>query len=133
MNILPGQYSAGRRGVVLENGTFLPLPQARDLTDGHLVHIGIRPEHAELAPAGQGFFDAKVDMTEEMGAARLCNLLFEDIPFCVMTEDRPNMAAGTPVGIRFAMDRAHVFDAVTGRRVKTEAVASRQAVAESVA
>ncbi len=117
MNILPGQYHATRRGVVLENGTFLPVAAALDLTDGHLVQIGIRPEHARLVPPGQGLFDARVDMIEELGAQRLCNLMFEDIPFCLLTDDRPDLAAGAAVGVQFPSDRAHVFGSADGKRI----------------
>ena len=64
MNILPGQVVAARRGVMLENGTLLPLPSGVEPRDGLMVQIGIRPEHARMVPAGQGLFDARVDWTD---------------------------------------------------------------------
>jgi sn-glycerol 3-phosphate transport system ATP-binding protein len=133
MNILPGQYYATRRGVVLENGTFLPVARPQPLTDGHLVQLGIRPEHARLVAPGQGLFDARVDMIEELGAQRLCNLLFEDIPFCLLTDDRPDLAPGALVGVQVAADRAHLFDASHGRRIDPAQPAGAPALAQTVA
>jgi len=119
MNFLPGQLSLARRGVVLENGTLVPLAQVPALPDGHLVQIGIRPEHARLTAKGQGTIDANADMIEELGAGRLCNLMFEDIPLCVLTDDRPDLATGDAVGVHWSPDRIHLFDSATERRIET--------------
>ena len=119
MNFLPGKLSTGRCGVVLEDGTLVPLAHLPDLLDGHLVQIGIRPEHATFARHGQGVIDAHVDMIEELGASRLCNFLYEDIPFCVLTEDRPDLAAGAAVGLCLPPERIHLFDSETEKRVAT--------------
>ena len=117
MNFLPGRFSTARSGVVMEDGRLLPVTVRQGLADGQLVQLGIRPEHAELVPAGQGLFDARMDIVEELGAARLCNLLYEDIPFCLLTEDRPDLTVGKAVGVRFAQERVHLFDAVSGLRI----------------
>jgi sn-glycerol 3-phosphate transport system ATP-binding protein len=117
MNVLPGQIAAARRGVMLEDGTLLPVASGLHLPDGALVHVGFRPEQTELVSAGQGSFDARLDMVEEMGAARLCNLLFDDIPITVVTEERPTLAAGATVGVRLAQRNMHLFDAGTGKRI----------------
>ncbi|MES2916480.1 MAG: sn-glycerol-3-phosphate ABC transporter ATP-binding protein UgpC [Pseudomonadota bacterium] len=125
MNILPGQIGTARRGVVLENGTLLPLPGGGEPRDGLMVQVGIRPEHARMVPAGQGLFDARVDMIEELGAERLCNLLFEDIPFSLLTEARPALVPGAVVGVAFDPDQTHLFDAATGARIDTGARAAQ--------
>ena len=77
---------------------------------------------------GQGAIDAQVDIIEELGASRLCNLTFEDIPFCVLTEDRPDLAAGTTVGINLPPDRIHLFDSSTEKKIvaKLHPVSERQ-------
>jgi sn-glycerol 3-phosphate transport system ATP-binding protein len=133
MNFLPGRYDAARRGVVLEDGRCLPVSAVQGLTDGQLVQLGIRPEHARLVPQGQGLFDARVDLIEELGAARLCNLMFEDIPFCLLTDNRPDLVAGDSVGVQFGSDRLHLFDAVTGRRLGEGAVRETQVAASVTA
>jgi sn-glycerol 3-phosphate transport system ATP-binding protein len=117
MNFLPGQLSTTRRGVVLDDGTLVPLTQMPDLQDGHLVQIGIRPEHASLVKPGQGIIDTRVDIIEELGASRLYNLTFEDIPLCVLTDERPDLAAGSAVGLHLPPDRIHIFDSTTERKV----------------
>jgi len=118
MNILPGQLSCARRGIILENGVCLPIAGTFGLFDGQLLHVGIRPELATLVPAGHGTFDATIDMVEDLGANRLCNLMFEDIPFCLLTDDRPDLKSGISVGVNFAIDRISLFDAKSGQRIE---------------
>ena len=123
MNFLPGQYSAEKAGVVLENGALVPLPEDYDLGDGHLLQLGIRPEHASLCPAGKGHVDATVEMVEELGATRLWNLRVEDIPFSLLAEARPSPANEGAVGVTFDLRHAHVFDGKSGKRVAPKAMA----------
>lgn len=122
MNFLPGQYSTMRRGVVLENGALIPLAGGGEPTSGQIVQIGFRPEQSQIVPAGHGDFDARVDMVEEMGSARLCHLLFEDIPIAILTEGRPSFASGAAVGVCVAQEHLHLFDGVTGRRIDRSGV-----------
>jgi sn-glycerol 3-phosphate transport system ATP-binding protein len=131
MNILPGQFDVKRRGVVLENGVIWPIAGG-GLEDGHLVQIGLRPEHARLVPQGSGLFDARVDMIEELGAERLCNLMFEDIPFSLLTDTRPPLAPGAVVGVAVATDKAHLFDAKSGLRIEPASGPVRQDSSMSV-
>lgn len=125
MNFLPGQMSIVRRGILLEDGTLLPMLSASDLDDGTMVQVGFRPEQAELVDPGRGAFNARLDMIEEMGAARLCHLLFEDIPISVLTEGRPALIPGAAVGIRVAPDVLHLFEATSGRRIDLNRVEAR--------
>jgi sn-glycerol 3-phosphate transport system ATP-binding protein len=117
MNVLPGQYSAARRGAVLDGGALVRVPEGLDVVDGQLVQLGIRPEHALLKAPGQGLFDAQIEIIEELGAARLCNLKIEDIPFSLVTEARPALIAGSVVGLDFKPEQTHLFDGQTGRRI----------------
>jgi sn-glycerol 3-phosphate transport system ATP-binding protein len=126
MNILPGTYSTARKGVLLESGAFVPVSPAAELADNHLVQIGIRPEHTSLVQPGTGTFDAEVDMVEELGPARLCNLTLEDLPLSVLTEARPDLGAGAIVGVRLTLERLHLFDAHSGRRIETGLVAHQR-------
>ena len=128
MNILPGSYNAARRGVQLESGAFVPLALTVDLADAALLQVGVRPEHAELVLPSTGTFDARVDVVEELGPARLCNLMLEDIPVSVLTEGRPDLVPGSVVGVRLALDRLHVFDAASGRRILSGSAAPLRSV-----
>ena len=119
MNILPGSYSALRREVLLDSGAALPVAQAGALADRQVVQVGIRPEHAALVAPGTGTFDAVVEVVEELGPARLCSLMLEDVAVSVLAKGRPELKPGAVVGVRLAMERLHVFDAATGRRAGT--------------
>jgi ABC-type sugar transport system ATPase subunit len=65
------------------------------------MQLGIRPEHAVLKVPGQGPFDMQIEIIEELGAARLCSLKAEDIPFSLLTWDRPALTVGATVGVAF--------------------------------
>jgi sn-glycerol 3-phosphate transport system ATP-binding protein len=123
MNFLPGHLSLARRGVVLENGALVPLGELPALVDGYLVQIGIRPEHARLTAPGRGTLDLQVDLVEELGSARLCNAVFEDIPFGVLTEDKLDLAPGSKIGVTIPTGHIHLFDAASGLRVETGSTA----------
>jgi len=117
MNFLPGQYSTAKAGVVLDNGAVIALAEDYDLRDGHLLQLGIRPEHAGLCAAGKGHVDASVEMIEELGASRLWNLKIEDIPFSLLAEERPTQAHEGNLGVTFDVRHAHLFDGQSGKRV----------------
>jgi sn-glycerol 3-phosphate transport system ATP-binding protein len=133
MNFLPGQYSANRRGVLLDRGDLIPVQAQPGLADGRLVQLGIRPEHATLTAPGHGRVDARIETIEELGAARLCNLMVDDIPFSLLTEARPALVAGASVGLGFAVERTHLFDGETGRRIGREVETRAEVKADSVA
>jgi sn-glycerol 3-phosphate transport system ATP-binding protein len=124
MNVLPGQVARARGAVVLENGTAVALPAAAGLADGRLVQLGFRPEQASLVAPGTGTLDATVDLVEELGAARLCQVLFEDIPLGVVVTARPDPLPGARVGLRIAPAAVHLFDAASGRRIEPAAAAT---------
>jgi len=126
MNFLPGQIDVARRGVMLEDGSLLPILSGGAFEDGALVQVGFRPEQTQLVGVGQGLFDARFDMMEEMGPSRLCHVLFDDIPLSTTTEDRPSLSPGEKVGIRMAREHLHFFDAATGRRIDAEPVVARR-------
>jgi sn-glycerol 3-phosphate transport system ATP-binding protein len=127
MNFLPGQYDAARRAVVLEGGAVIGMPADHEAADGQLVQLGIRPEHVSLRAPGQGMIDARLEIVEDLGAARLWNLKIEDIPFSLITEARPHIETGAVTGLALDLRHAHLFDGVSGKRIdaKTAAGAMR--------
>jgi sn-glycerol 3-phosphate transport system ATP-binding protein len=124
MNFLPGQYDAARRAVVLEGGAVISLPADHDVADGQLVQLGIRPEHASLRAPGRGMIDARLELVEDLGSARLWGLKVEDIPFNLVTEARPHIAEGAVTGIALDLKHAHLFDGESGRRIGSKSVKS---------
>ena len=130
MNFLPGQIDARRGEVVLDSGARLrPAGDLRGM-DGRLVQVGLRPEQVTLAEGGRGDIAARLDFIEELGSARLCHLLIEDVPFSVVTADKPALAEGAEVAVAVPTGAIHLFDAETGRRIAAEPVA--QPVKETV-
>ena len=125
MNFLPGQYSAARRAVVLEGGAVIGLPADHEAADGQLVQLGIRPEHVSLRAPGHGMIDARLEIVEDLGAARLWNLKIEDIPFSLLTEARPHIAEGAATGLTLDLRHAHLFDGLSGRRLEARTATSR--------
>ncbi len=120
MNFLPGQIDGRRGEVVLESGARLQLAQDLRAHDRRLVQVGLRPEQVSLAADGYGTIAARLDFIEELGSARLCHLLIEDLPFAVVTPDKPALAEGAAVGVTVPSSVIHVFDGETGRRLATE-------------
>jgi sn-glycerol 3-phosphate transport system ATP-binding protein len=121
MNFLPGQYSSAKRAVLLEGGIAIRLPEEHEAADGQLVQLGIRPEHVSLRAPGHGMIDARLEIVEDLGAARLWSLRVEDIPFSLLTEARPQIAPGAVTGITLDLRHAHLFDGTSGRRIEAKA------------
>ena len=117
MNLLPGQYDAARRAVVLESGAVIGLPGEHEAVDGQLVQLGIRPEHVSLRAPGHGMIDARLEIVEDLGATRLWSLQIEDIPFSLITEERAHLAQGTVTGLALDLRFALLFDGGTGKRI----------------
>jgi sn-glycerol 3-phosphate transport system ATP-binding protein len=95
-------------------GTALPLPAAAPRA-GELM-LGVRPEHAQIAPAG---WPLKVELVEMLGAERLVHGRLAGTSFTLRidgTHEPPR--SGETVTIRVAPDRLHWFDPKTQRRVE---------------
>ena len=73
--------------------------------------------------------DAKLELVEDLGAARLWGLMIEDIPFSLITEARPHIAEGAVTGLTLDLRHAHLFDGTSGKRIETRvATAAVQAM-----
>ena len=124
MNFLPGQYDAARRAVLLEGGNVIGLPTQHEAADGQLIQLGIRPEHVSPCAPGRGMIDARLEIVEDLGAARLWSLKVEDIPLSLITESRQPVEPGTITGVAFDLRHAHLFDGASGKRIKARASAA---------
>ncbi|MBD3393959.1 MAG: ATP-binding cassette domain-containing protein [Chitinivibrionales bacterium] len=70
--------------------------------------LGIRPEHIEPVAAGQGNFDSRISVVENVGSEYLASLFLKSGHIVVRAQHEPQPG---PAGLRFASDRLHVFDA----------------------
>jgi multiple sugar transport system ATP-binding protein len=113
-------------GALLAGGV---LPLTRDAVaamraDGlDEVTIGLRPESANLAPAGApGTIDLTVRLVEELGAdayvyGELAGDADGEKPWVVRCDGRAVPHIGDQVGVSLDAGDAHLFNARTGRRL----------------
>ncbi|AJE48881.1 ABC transporter ATP-binding protein [Celeribacter indicus] len=80
---------------------------------GAAQDFGIRPEHVDIVPPGQGDLDARVDVVEYLGADTYVIVEAEGGAGRMTLRDLGNAPhrPGQAVGLRFAEGRGHLFDA----------------------
>jgi multiple sugar transport system ATP-binding protein len=118
MNLLPATVRG--KSVTLRDGTKLPVPPGHRVTEGTEVHLGLRadnimPEGHALPPtAHMAWVDLAVTLTEPLGTE---TLLFTELAGtelqAKMLNPRP-VAPGERLRFGIALDRCHLFDAVSG-------------------
>jgi multiple sugar transport system ATP-binding protein len=126
MNLIPGTLRAD--GVAFAS-MIAPLP--RELRERawagapRKVTVGLRPEHLELAPSGEGF-PAVVNLVEELGAEAYIYAQLSDRPEATITSPSdviarvtPNAAPakGAPINLRIKDGAMLLFDAESGARI----------------
>jgi multiple sugar transport system ATP-binding protein len=90
---------------------------------GKEVIFGIRPEDthdAEYIPAGikKAEIEAKVDVTELMGAEVVVYLVTEQLDFLGRFDPRTSARVGDKMKVAFNMDHMHVFDKETETAIR---------------
>lgn len=105
-------------------GQTLALPEqfARNASAGQAVKLGIRPEAMLVVPNGGEAIDCHIDLVEPLGAEALLHGKVNGQPFIAKAETLSavhDLASVTRLGIDIS--RMHVFDAETGRTLKTRA------------
>ena len=98
------------------DGTRLPVPAGISAREGQRVVFGIRPEHLQIVPEGEGI-TAEVEVVEPTGphievfgrlaGERICAVFSERHPF------RP----GERIALRCDPERISLFDAGSGQRI----------------
>jgi ABC-type sugar transport system ATPase subunit len=109
MNFLPAQAANG------EGGLHLTLQQGRVTLPARAVagpvELGVRPEHVGLTAPGQGLFDGRVSVVEQLGNTSYVYLDTSSGPVIAQADQSVRLAPGENVGITLDVTRAHVFDA----------------------
>ncbi|SMY07322.1 ABC transporter ATP-binding protein [Flavimaricola marinus] len=114
MNFLNGQ---------IKNGAVVVPGLARELSmsvgsavDGRVVHVGLRPEHLQVDPAGDTF---SVDLTESLGGVSYA-YLSAPTGERIVVEERGDerVSEGDTVGLIFDTDRVFLFDQQTEHRIR---------------
>ncbi len=118
MNFLPAQISASRQGVTLGGGQTIAVDApAVAGRDGKLVQIGLRPEEIAIAAPGAPGLVTRFEFAEELGAARLYHLTYEDLTLSVLSTEYRHYTPGEDVILQIPASAVHLFDADTGRKL----------------
>ena len=115
MNFLPGTLRRidGAARVHLADGTQLDAPVHAGGVDGQQVVYGTRPEHLMLVDAGG--IPARVVVMEPTGMDTFVACRFEGVELSAVFRERHDFAPGSVVRLQPDLQRAHLFDADTGR------------------
>ncbi|WP_439888807.1 ABC transporter ATP-binding protein [Pseudomonas sp. MBLB4123] len=116
MGFLRGQTAkvdAAACEVKLECGAQLSLPlAAAGLAAGSAVTLGVRPEHFDIVPAGQGQLRVTADVSERLGSDTYCHVRCasgEMLTIRVRGDFAPR--AGEVLELAFDPAHCHLFDA----------------------
>jgi multiple sugar transport system ATP-binding protein len=117
MNFLPGtlRRAGAEAQVELTDGTRLGVPLRSGGADGQAVIFGTRPEHLTLADAGG--IAAQVVVMEPTGMDTFIVCRHEGVDLSAVFRERHDFAPGSTVHLLPDLQRAHLFDAGTGRRL----------------
>ena len=117
MNFLPGtlRRTASTAHVELTDGTQLDAPPHSGGVDGQPIVFGTRPEHLTLA--GAGGIPAKVVVMEPTGMDTFVACRHEGIELSAVFRERHDFAPGTTIRLVPDLQRAHLFDAASGKRL----------------
>ena len=117
MNFLPGtlRRSASAAHIELHDGTRLDAPQRAGGVDGQPIMYGTRPEHLTLADAGG--IPAKVVVMEPTGMDTFVACRHEGIELSAVFRERHDFAPGSTIHLLPDLQRAHLFDAGSGKRL----------------
>jgi len=99
--------------VELAAGTRVQLQRVSPtLSVGSNVTLGIRPEHLELASAGQGAFEVVADVSERLGSDTFCHVVTNSQEALTL-RIRGDMASqyGQRLSLYLNPDHCHLFDA----------------------
>ena len=115
MNFLPGTLKRSANGahVELADGTQLAAPSAAGGVDGQPVVYGTRPEHLMLADSGG--IPADVVVLEPTGMDTFVACRHGGVALSAVFRERHSFAPGSTIRLQPDLQRAHLFDAGTGR------------------
>ncbi len=118
MNFISGRIDRDGDGAWVEagDGTRLPLADDVDAEDGRKVTYGIRPEHLDLGPNGKSIA-AKVGVVEPTWPEIQVFTEIAGQPFCVVFSERHSLSPGQAIELSPALDKVHLFDAESGKRL----------------
>ena len=118
MNFLPfaGKLEAGAERIAL-NGASVGVPTLRDGAEGKFF-LGVRPEHIRLVD--DSAYRAEVLATEYLGTTQIVTLRVHDGELKARVSADHRISAGETVGLSFNASTITLFEAETGRALRSE-------------
>ena len=114
MNFLPGVVQGGH--VALSDGSQLPMPAQARASEGQKVIYGTRPEHIEIASQADGVA-TQVLLVEPTGAETQVFTQIAGVDVNSVFRERHTFSPGQTIYLRPDAQRAHLFDADSGKRL----------------
>ncbi|MGF1626703.1 MAG: ABC transporter ATP-binding protein [Alphaproteobacteria bacterium] len=116
MNFIDGLLRRDGNQIYVQAQDDTRLPVETDVAghDGTRVTYGIRPEHLELASAGQPGFEVDVIVVEPTGADTLVFSRVGGAQICATFQERHNFQPNQKVTLKPHPGTVHLFDAETG-------------------
>ncbi len=120
MNVLRFEdgFAPGARVVTL-GGARIATPEVHEGGAGRKLALGVRPEHVILT--GSGALQGRVEAVEYLGTTQIVTL---SSPYGVLKARTPSsqsIRTGETVGMDFTASTLTIFDATTGRALRTAA------------
>jgi multiple sugar transport system ATP-binding protein len=112
MNFLTGTVDGG--AFRSSEGTSLPLPSTRGVSEGSPIIYGVRPEHFQLNGGG---VPARVNVIEPTGSETQVMAEFAGTPIIAAFRERVAARPGETIHITPDPAMVHLFDARTGQRM----------------
>jgi multiple sugar transport system ATP-binding protein len=117
INLIKGtlRRDGDRNWVATEAGIDLPLGGTASGQDGQPVVYGIRPEH--LTPSDAQGLPVTVSVVEPTGASTFVYADLSGAQICGVFAEHPGVHPGSGMHVMPRLDRVHLFDAGSGRRL----------------
>jgi multiple sugar transport system ATP-binding protein len=106
----------GRASVRID-GADIPIPAPREALSSRELVLGVRPEHVRLSDAAA--LRGAVFASEYLGTTQIITITTAHGPVKARLPSSTKAAIGQHVGLVFRADRLSVFDAESGRAVRT--------------
>jgi multiple sugar transport system ATP-binding protein len=118
MNLLAAQGAAepGRASVCI-GGTDIAIPTPREALGSRDLVLGVRPEHVRLSDASA--LRGEVFGTEYLGTTQIVTITTAHGAVKARLASARPVAVGDQVGLSFRSDKLSVFDAASGRAIRT--------------
>jgi multiple sugar transport system ATP-binding protein len=119
MNFIDGELHGNATSMWVEtvDGTKLPLPNCHVRNVGEIVTYGVRPEHLRFSADRRDGIAAEVVVVEPTGAETQIIARAGGQEISAVFNERHNFRPGQRLALLPQLDKVHLFNSVTGRRL----------------